>query len=614
MQENPSNVLPSVVPAAIPNPVPNAYMPSIPNIAAPPPPPIDSRPPPPPPPQATDNTQQYAAAPPSSQPIQNSVLNQTVNEQSNTVKKSNDTLAGIQTAQNQSSNAAVYSTNYPQQNYQQQSYPQQNYPQQNFPPQNYSQQNYPQQNYSQQNYQQPTYPQQTHSQQTYQQPNQTQQNHPPPNHPPPNQSHQNHPQRNQPQLNQSQMNHPPPSNSHQNHSQRNQSQPNHSKQNYPQQTNSAHAEHSQSQQNQDGFRRNNRANRWGNDNSNNANNNNNNNRNSRSFGGNSFNNLNTFDRDEPEKKELKRDLPDADELNDNADKSQDEIAFEAQFRKWEDSFMEWKRNNANHPDRNQYNEFVEKMEGCRRQLQQRREMLRKKHLDSKRDAQLPDSKQSEQQSKPNKENDKIESTRAAEPSTKLPNESHPIPPSANLFTNRSDSEAGIPGLDLVAEESAPTPKSDPNIVARVTNILGNPEIQSLLSNIQIQKQQHETAQSNPVDIQHTNQSDAPRIGSNAFNRSDDVDHFDHFGHSDHFDQFDNDNPDMEMSPPNPFRKNKRGGYDQPPADNFEKNAKRGRFWNDNAPNKNSNFFDQMNRDGGNFPQQVIQSKFLFNFY
>lgn len=64
----------------------------------------------------------------------------------------------------------------------------------------------------------------------------------------------------------------------------------------------------------------------------------------------------------------------------NEEKSQEEIAFEISYRKWENQLDEWKRINANHPDRKQYDDFVTKMEECQQTMMQRREILRQNRL------------------------------------------------------------------------------------------------------------------------------------------------------------------------------------------------------------------------------------------
>ncbi|XP_058825718.1 uncharacterized protein LOC131685786 isoform X2 [Topomyia yanbarensis] len=61
-------------------------------------------------------------------------------------------------------------------------------------------------------------------------------------------------------------------------------------------------------------------------------------------------------------------------------KTAEELAFDEQFRKWEEEFDNWKRKNANHPDKSTYREYEKKFEDCRKKLVERREYLKKKRL------------------------------------------------------------------------------------------------------------------------------------------------------------------------------------------------------------------------------------------
>lgn len=65
-----------------------------------------------------------------------------------------------------------------------------------------------------------------------------------------------------------------------------------------------------------------------------------------------------------------------DDYDENEEKSPEEIAFDEQFRKWEEQFATWKRENANHPDREAYFEYENKMQECRKKLLQRRAQMR----------------------------------------------------------------------------------------------------------------------------------------------------------------------------------------------------------------------------------------------
>lgn len=356
-----------------------------------------------------------------------------------------------------------------------------------------------------------------------------------------------------------------------------------------------------SQQNQDGYRRNQqyRNNRWNN------NNNNNNNRNNRMFGGNNFSNRNQYDdedeayNDSPQQQQQQKQQQHENE-HANEEKSQEEIAFDIQFRKWEEGYSQWKIQNANHPDQNQYNDFVIKMEGCREQLLQRREKLRQKRLDSIRETQI---KQKNVQGPPDIESQRetIEKTASdqANPSSTETATSFAVQSSSGSSLFATNNEGGIPGLDLVETAVAPktenVPKSDLNIVAHVNNILGNPEIQSLLSNIQ--KQQTETEQSKPPTTGNPIESDFPS-GSNTFSQPK--------GNVSRFERYPN---KMDTQQPrNPFRHESRDDRDISPhqtsiSNQFENNTKRGRFRNENS-SKPSSYGDHFDRDRGNFAQQV----------
>lgn len=64
-----------------------------------------------------------------------------------------------------------------------------------------------------------------------------------------------------------------------------------------------------------------------------------------------------------------------------SEKSAEELAFDEQFRNWENEFTKWKQQNLNHPDRTAYVEYEEKMEQCRTKLLERREQMRRRKID-----------------------------------------------------------------------------------------------------------------------------------------------------------------------------------------------------------------------------------------
>lgn len=161
----------------------------------------------------------------------------------------------------------------------------------------------------------------------------------------------------------------------------------------------------------------------------------------------------------------------------NEVKSQEEIAFDIQFRKWEESFLEWKKNNANHPDQNQYNDFVIKMEACRKQLFARREQLRQKRLGS--------NMQMNSETKAFKQTTNEWITQTADNSVQSQS-------GTAFFTTKNDDVSKIPGLDWSEEK---VPEANLSIVAHVNNILGDPEIKTLLSNIQKQQSESQPSKS-----------------------------------------------------------------------------------------------------------------------
>lgn len=373
---------------------------------------------------------------------------------------------------------------------------------------------------------------------------------------------------------------------------------------------------SHSQHNQDGFRRNIRSSRWGN-NDNSDNNSDNSNRNNRMFGGHTnFSNRNSTSHDD----HASNDHDDDDE--EKEEKSQEEIAFDISFQKWEDQLASWKRNNANHPDRNQYNDFITKMEGCRKQLLQRRENLRQKRLDRIRSAQLvqnsPNNPSPQATNKNEISAEGLDQENFGQTRTTTNNFEPEEPIAPGLFSSdRCDGNAAIPGLDLVSGDDRPSrsggggsvggdgpppscsapakcesakPETDSNIVARVTNILGNPQIQSLLSNIQKQKSETAMLQSN-VQARGLNAIAIDgQSGVNVFNRPPD-----NLGHIDK--QQNTDEPQT-----NPFRHNTHCDADlgAPNFSEHDMNSKRGRYDVENTVNDRPEFdrfdrFDRFNR-------------------
>lgn len=50
--------------------------------------------------------------------------------------------------------------------------------------------------------------------------------------------------------------------------------------------------------------------------------------------------------------------------------TQEEVEFDAQFRKWEQEFDSWKKANVHHPDKNAYRKYEQQFETVREKLLQ----------------------------------------------------------------------------------------------------------------------------------------------------------------------------------------------------------------------------------------------------
>lgn len=59
----------------------------------------------------------------------------------------------------------------------------------------------------------------------------------------------------------------------------------------------------------------------------------------------------------------------------NAFKTPEQIAFDSEFAKWEESFEQWKKSFANHPDRNAYQQYERKFLDVREKLIQKRKQI-----------------------------------------------------------------------------------------------------------------------------------------------------------------------------------------------------------------------------------------------
>uniref|UniRef100_A0AAG5D3J3 YLP motif-containing protein 1 n=1 Tax=Anopheles atroparvus TaxID=41427 RepID=A0AAG5D3J3_ANOAO len=178
--------------------------------------------------------------------------------------------------------------------------------------------------------------------------------------------------------------------------------------------------------------------------------------------------------------------PHPDELNLNKgqekpplpeEKSNEELAFDEQFRKWEQEFESWKHKNKNHPDKAAYREYEQKCMNCRKKLLERREQLRRKRIEQNAAAQGSSTFAVQHPSYPPQPPDPI-------PPPPPPG---PPPPSQdgersvarqqdhrendspretslgleNVFSQSAingEGTGGIPGLDLIDEHPPPQPK------------------------------------------------------------------------------------------------------------------------------------------------------------
>lgn len=64
--------------------------------------------------------------------------------------------------------------------------------------------------------------------------------------------------------------------------------------------------------------------------------------------------------------------------------SEEEKFFDDQFKKWEEEFECWKKQNANHPDKKAYAEYEKKFTDVRAKLLERREQMRRKKRESQK--------------------------------------------------------------------------------------------------------------------------------------------------------------------------------------------------------------------------------------
>ncbi|XP_035778763.1 uncharacterized protein LOC118459463 isoform X2 [Anopheles albimanus] len=146
--------------------------------------------------------------------------------------------------------------------------------------------------------------------------------------------------------------------------------------------------------------------------------------------------------------------------------SPEEIAFDLQFKNWEQEFEVWKRNNSNHPDKVAYREYEQKCMECRRKLLARREQLRRDRIEKKR---LLTNNLVAKPPPPPPPLPPPTETEASNRTTSKPENS--VAPFESVFNHVTSSgggkSAGIPGLDLIDEHTPPQPKKpklEPDVV------------------------------------------------------------------------------------------------------------------------------------------------------
>ncbi|XP_049536268.1 uncharacterized protein LOC125951456 isoform X1 [Anopheles darlingi] len=158
--------------------------------------------------------------------------------------------------------------------------------------------------------------------------------------------------------------------------------------------------------------------------------------------------------------------PHPDELKANKDQqkppppeemSPEEIAFDQQFKNWEQEFEVWKRNNSNHPDKEAYREYEQKCMECRRKLLARREQLKRDRIEKKR--MMTNNIVTKPPLPPVPPPPPPEPEDSNRTSSKPENTGAPFESVFNHVTSSGGAKsAGIPGLDLIDEHTPPQPK------------------------------------------------------------------------------------------------------------------------------------------------------------
>lgn len=208
-------------------------------------------------------------------------------------------------------------------------------------------------------------------------------------------------------------------------------------------------------------------------------------------------------------------IRDKTDLNDVEDgKTPEEIVFDAQFCKWEEQFMNWKRDNANHPDRKAYNDYEKKMEECRAKLVARREEIRRNR--SRCHNQSNDCQENIKQnvglerqilSQPSEKSDTFELNKN--------NENLQVHNVENS-TETKIQDGKIPGLDLISNSiavhaNASVAQQYKADLSAIKSVLDNPNLTSLLSTIQVQQNYGHTAQQTSTDLQQKQQQSFEKL-------------------------------------------------------------------------------------------------------
>lgn len=149
-------------------------------------------------------------------------------------------------------------------------------------------------------------------------------------------------------------------------------------------------------------------------------------------------------------------------------KTPEEIAFDEQFKRWEEGFDNWKKDNLNHPDKRAYMEYEKQFEDTRAKLTERRKQMRKNKLErlgvteEQLEAALKQKSNPQQQVQDENKADDVHIVEDEPMDEELP-------PTEEFESSRksyydedstaalggwlSKSSAGIPGLDLVDDSN-----------------------------------------------------------------------------------------------------------------------------------------------------------------